>query len=244
MAEREPAGDPALPRAEAARESSPDLRVLLGIADFPLLLAGYRHVIGAAPGLRVVGVVEHAVSLDRQAVQLAAEIVVLEARPSTCPGLPLDTTIAAVRLARPAARILAVDCGGGVERLAGATAIGADGVLARDATAAEVLTAIRRLGRGETWTSPSSAAATGATPVPGTAPVCDDAFAALSEGTREVFRLAAIGHSSREIARRLNVSERTVHDHRATIMEKLGLHRRVELLCYALRRGIISATEL
>ena len=59
-----------------------------------------------------------------------------------------------------------------------------------------------------------------------------------------MFRLAAIGHTNREIARALHLSEQTVHNHRATIMEKLGFHDRVDLLKYALRRGVIQAAEL
>jgi DNA-binding NarL/FixJ family response regulator len=38
----------------------------------------------------------------------------------------------------------------------------------------------------------------------------------------------------------LNISEHTVHNHRARLMEKLGVHDRIELLKYAIRRGIIS----
>ena len=72
----------------------------------------------------------------------------------------------------------------------------------------------------------------------------EDAFETLSERSREVLRLAAFGHTNREIARTLHLSEQTVHNHRATIMEKLGFHDRVDLLRYALRRGVIQATEL
>jgi DNA-binding NarL/FixJ family response regulator len=72
----------------------------------------------------------------------------------------------------------------------------------------------------------------------------DDAFAALSEPAREVFRLAAVGRTNREIARTLHLSEQTVHNHRANVMAKLGVHDRIELLRYALSRGLVRATEL
>jgi DNA-binding CsgD family transcriptional regulator len=51
----------------------------------------------------------------------------------------------------------------------------------------------------------------------------------------------AAGHSNREIAEMLSISEHTVHNHRANLMEKLGVHNRLELLKYAMRIGIITA---
>ncbi len=66
----------------------------------------------------------------------------------------------------------------------------------------------------------------------------------LSDREREVLLLAAVGHTNREIARTLQLSEQTVHHHRATVMEKLGLHDRVDLLKYTVRRGVISVGDL
>jgi two-component system response regulator NreC len=78
-----------------------------------------------------------------------------------------------------------------------------------------------------------------------TGPVsADEAYESLGERAREVFRLAATGHTNREIARALHISEQTVHGHRAAIMERLGLHDRVDLVKYALRRGLVEVAEL
>ena len=63
----------------------------------------------------------------------------------------------------------------------------------------------------------------------------------LTDREREILNLVAAGHSNREIAQILNISEHTVHNHRARLMEKLGVHDRLELLKYALRQGIITA---
>jgi len=72
----------------------------------------------------------------------------------------------------------------------------------------------------------------------------EDAYDALSDREREVLHLAALGHTNREIARTLGLSEQTVHHHRATVMEKLGLHDRVDLLKYAIRRGVVKVADL
>jgi Response regulator containing a CheY-like receiver domain and an HTH DNA-binding domain len=71
-----------------------------------------------------------------------------------------------------------------------------------------------------------------------------DRYEDLSEREREVMLLAAIGHTNREIARTLHLSEQTIHNYRANVMEKLGFHDRVELLKYAIRRGIIDVADL
>ncbi|MDP2949940.1 MAG: response regulator transcription factor, partial [Chloroflexota bacterium] len=68
-----------------------------------------------------------------------------------------------------------------------------------------------------------------------------DPYDLLTDREREILHLVAAGHSNREVAQMLNISEHTVHNHRARLMEKLGIHDRLELLKYAIRRGIITA---
>jgi DNA-binding NarL/FixJ family response regulator len=78
-----------------------------------------------------------------------------------------------------------------------------------------------------------------------TDPGClDDPYESLSDREREVLLLAAGGHTNREIATSMHLAEQTIRNYRAHLMEKLGLHDRVELLKYALRRGMIEVAEL
>lgn len=62
----------------------------------------------------------------------------------------------------------------------------------------------------------------------------------LTQREVEVLGLIALGHTSVEIARKLNVSPRTIETHRAHIHKKLGLGTRAELVRYALRRGLLG----
>jgi DNA-binding NarL/FixJ family response regulator len=62
----------------------------------------------------------------------------------------------------------------------------------------------------------------------------------LSPKERQVLQLIADGNTSKSIATRLEVSERTVEKHRQHIMEKLGLYTVAELTKYAIREGITS----
>ena len=63
----------------------------------------------------------------------------------------------------------------------------------------------------------------------------------LTARETEVVKLVAEGSSNREIADELVISEKTVERHRANILEKLGMHDRVELTRYAIRRGLVEA---
>ena len=65
----------------------------------------------------------------------------------------------------------------------------------------------------------------------------------LSDRENEVLRLVAEGMSSKEIADRLCLSVKTVMVHRTNIMEKLDIHSRTELVKYAIRQGIVTASR-
>jgi len=231
--------------ADRDADNGPKAGVFLAIADFPLLVAGYRAVIDATPDLQVVGAIDSRETMHEQVAGSAADIVVAEWLPSTAAGSPSFPTIEEVRAARPTARILAIECRCGSEQFSLALRAGAHGFLTRRAAAGEVVSALRCIGRGETYVSPSMVTQMVDTYVRRSTPGApDDAFDALSEPAREVFRLVAVGHTNREIARTLHLSEQTVHNHRANVMAKLGVHDRVELLRYALRRGLVQGTEL
>ena len=62
---------------------------------------------------------------------------------------------------------------------------------------------------------------------------------ALTPRQREVLQLIAEGHSTKEIARRLHVSVKTIETHRAQIMERLDIHHVAGLVQYAIRRKIV-----
>jgi DNA-binding NarL/FixJ family response regulator len=62
----------------------------------------------------------------------------------------------------------------------------------------------------------------------------------LTPREQEVVKLVAEAHTNREIAEILHLSEKTVESHRANAMRKLGMRDRVELVRYAVRRGLIE----
>jgi DNA-binding NarL/FixJ family response regulator len=174
-----------------------------------------------------------------------ADVVITECLPYATTGCTSFRAIEEIRATKPATKILAIGCRCGSNEFSLAIKAGADGFLTREAQPVDVVEAVHRIARGETYVSPAIVTRmVNAYVLRDPAAERADPYETLSERSREVLRLAAYGHTNREIARTLHLSEQTVHSHRATIMEKLGFHDRVELLRYALRRGVIQATEL
>ena len=62
----------------------------------------------------------------------------------------------------------------------------------------------------------------------------------MTDRERDVLKLIAEGHTTKEVADILVVSPRTVEGHKTNLMAKLGIHNRIELVKYALRKGIIT----
>lgn len=219
--------------------------VLLAIFDFPMLISGYRTVIDGELDLHVVGSVpERDVLLDT-IDHVRPDVVITECQSFTTPGSGTFEAIEQIRSTAPAVRILALECRTGSEQFSLALKAGADGFLTREAEPSDVVAALRSVSRGQTYVSPAIVTRMVNTYVLRSpdAPI-EDVYATLSDREREVLLLAAVGHTNREIAKVFHLSEQTVHNYRANLMEKLGFHDRLELLKFAIRRGIISVADL
>lgn len=221
------------------------LAVLLAVFDFPMLVSGYRAVIDAELDMHVAGEVPDHESLPEALARVPADVVIAECIPFGTRGCGTFEAIEQVRAVAPDVRILALECRGGSEQFSLALKAGADGFLTREAEPADVVGAVRSVARGQTYVSPAIVTRMVNTYVlrSSDAPL-EDAYANLTEREKEVLLLAAVGHTNREIAKVFHLSEQTVHNYRANIMEKLGFHDRVELLKFAIRRGIISVADL
>jgi two-component system response regulator NreC len=221
------------------------LGVLLAIFEFPMLNAGLREVIDAEQDMEVIGEVESPQTLGDEVARSVADVVIAECLPFDRSGCTSFQSIESIRAARPAAKILALECRSSNEQFSLAIRAGAHGFLTREARAADVVTALRSVARGQTYVSPSIVTRMVNTYVlKSPRGALEDRYEDLSEREQEVLLLAAMGHTNREIARTLHLSEGTIHSYRANVMEKLGFHDRVELLKYAIRRGLIDIADL
>ncbi len=231
--------------SDSAMPAGPKLGVLLAIFDFPVLSLGFRAIIDAEPGMRVVDQIDDRASLREGIVGSGADVVITECEPFAVGTCSTVETLETIRSADPRLRIIALECRCGGDQFSRALKAGADGFLTREAHPSDVVTAIQYVGRGQTYVSPAIVTSMVNTYVLRAADQeVRDPYEALSDREREVLLLAAVGHTNREIARTFHVSEQTVHNYRANIMEKLGFHDRLELLKFALRRGVISPADL
>jgi two-component system response regulator NreC len=134
----------------------------------------------------------------------------------------------------PATRIVVISMEDNPVFAQRALTAGAVGYVAKDLADAELPQAIRAAAADQEFISPRVAAR------------LNELHRALTDHKLtqrevEVLRLIAFGHTSVEIARKLQLSPRTIETHRAHIHKKLGLTTRAELVRYALRRGLIGA---
>ncbi len=117
-------------------------------------------------------------------------------------------------------------------------AAGARGYLLKETAGGELVDAVHKVAGGEDYLQPSLGAALAKwkeSPGRVRARAVDD----LTPREREVLRLIALGHTNTEIATMLYVSVRTVENHRAGVMRKLGLRSRAELVRHAAEAGLI-----
>jgi two-component system response regulator NreC len=222
-------------------ENGARLRVML-CHDVPVMRGGLRSIINAERDMVVVaeadGITEAVDLID----EVRPEVIVTDLCMDGGDGLDAMRT---VKNKAPWLRILVLAVQGSGEFFLLAMRAGADGYLTRDAEPVEVVNAIRCVSKGHNYVNASIVTMLVSTYVcktrrgdPG------DPYDVLSDREREILCLAAAGHTNRGIAEILRLSERTIHNVRARLMEKLGFHDRLELLKYALRRGIISAGDM
>ena len=231
-------------RVSASEASAQALDVLLAIFGFPMLVAGYRAVIDGQPDMRVVGVVEDATALCGALERCPAHVVIVDCVSYADIAGTAFGAIEAIRGARPEMKIVALDRRCSSEQFSLALKAGADGFLDRETHAADVVNAVRCVSRGETYVCPALVTRMVNTYVlRNEGRSLEDPYDSLTDREREILLLAAVGHTNREIAKTLHLSEQTIHNYRANIMEKLGFHDRVELLKYALRRGVIAVAD-
>jgi two-component system response regulator NreC len=151
------------------------------------------------------------------------------------PGGSSIHTIGRLRVHAPETQIVLLTLEESPVFAAQALAAGASGLVAKHHADSELPPAIRAAAIGKVYLSPSIEARLD---VLRTAQAEDR----LSHREIEVLRLIALGFTSVEIARQLNLSPRTVESHRAHITGKLGLSTRAELVSYAIGRGLLETS--
>jgi DNA-binding NarL/FixJ family response regulator len=118
---------------------------------------------------------------------------------------------------------------------------GARGFVSKMAAFSELASAIQAVYRGDSFLSPSAATALVEECQQKTAVEGEkDPYQQLSDREREVLKLVVEGHTAREIADILVVSPKTVEWYKTSLMNKLNIHNKTDLIKFAIRKALIT----
>jgi len=213
------------------------LRILVG-DDHTLVRQGFRKILEERPEWEVVAEASDGREAVRQALSVLPDLAILDI------GMPFLNGIEATRqITRraPAVRVLILSMHSDEAYISQALKAGARGYLLKDSADVDLIRGVRAVASGKSFFSPTVAKMMLDDYVRHSADrETVDRFDSLSEREREVLQLIAEGHSNKAIADLLSVSPTTVETHRGHILQKLDVHNTVELVLYAVRRGVIS----
>jgi DNA-binding NarL/FixJ family response regulator len=142
-----------------------------------------------------------------------------------------------IRLQAPEVAVLMLSMHDDEDYLFEALKAGASGYVLKHQADHDLVAAVRAVGRGEPFlTGEAQRSLVRAWLADGSTGPQEP----LTAREQEVLKLIAEAHTNREIAAILHLSEKTVESHRANLLRKLGMRDRVELVRYAIRRGLIE----
>jgi len=214
------------------------LRILL-VDDHEVVRAGLRAVLSVEPDLDVVGEAATAREAIDKALALRPDVVLMDVRLGEPEDIGGIEACREIRSALPEAGVLMFSSYGERETVLSAIVAGAAGYLTKNVARAQLVAGIRAVGQGQslldsTVTGPilqRLVELSQASPRP------DDV---LSQREKEVLLLIAKGHTNREIAAALVISEHTARNHVTHILDKLGLSRRSEAAAFAAKLGLLD----
>lgn len=213
------------------------IRVLL-VDDHMVVRIGLRALIDSEPDMVVVGEAANGVEAITQAAALLPEVIVMDISMPEMDGLEATRRI---RADLPACHILILTVHAQERYLFPVLKAGGAGYVLKSTVDTELLDAIRTVAKGGAFLYPSATKMLledYLTHLHSDTP--QDTYESLSEREREVLKLLALGHTAKEVADKLALSQKTVETYRVRIMEKLNLNSRVDLVQYALARGLLS----
>jgi two-component system response regulator DesR len=198
------------------------IRILLA-EDQGMVREALAALLGLEGDIEVVAQVARGDEVVAAAVEHAVEVALLDIE---MPGMTGIEAAARLRKARPECRIVILTTFGRPGYLRRAMESGADAFLVKDAPAAQLADAVRRVLRGERVIDPTLAAAAlaeGANP--------------LTSRERDVLAAAADGSVNADIARRLHLSEGTVRNYLSMAIQKTSARNRAEAVRIAREKG-------
>jgi two-component system invasion response regulator UvrY len=209
------------------------MRILIA-DDHPIFRAGLKEILGKEKDVEVIGEADN----GRKALELVRkqrwDVVLLDL---TMPGKDGLEVLQDLRRERPKLPVLILSAHPEDQLALRMLKAGAAGYLTKDKAPEVLLTAVRKVLRGEKYISESLAAKVTLDVVAGAKPALHEA---LSHREYQVMRMIAAGKAQIEIAQELSLSVRTVSTYRARVLEKMKLKTNAELIRYALQNKLVD----
>jgi DNA-binding NarL/FixJ family response regulator len=207
---------------------------LLVADDHGIMRGGLRLLLDRQPDMEVVAEAADGIEAVEMALRERPDICILDVSMPRMTGLQATVEI---RAHAPEIAVLVLSMHDDERYLFEALQAGAAGyVLKREADQA-LVEAVRAVARGEPFLTNAAERSL-------IREWMDDDSSGPAEPLtlreREVLKLIAEAHTNREIGELLHLAEKTVESHRANLLRKLGMRDRVELVRYAIRRGLIE----
>jgi DNA-binding NarL/FixJ family response regulator len=209
------------------------MRVLIA-DDHGIVRSGLRLLLERQPDIEVVAEAADGAEARELAVRERPDLAILDVRMPKLTGLQVTREI---KRQAPEVAVLILSMHDDERYLFEALKAGASGYVLKTQADTDLMEAVRAVQRGEPFLTPSAQQTLIKDVLErGT----DEREEDLTPREEEIVKLVAEAHTTREIAEILHLSEKTVENHRGNAMRKLGMRDRVELVRYAIRRGLIE----
>jgi len=201
--------------------------------DHGIVRSGIRLLLERQPDLEVVAEAADGVDARDTVIREQPDLAILDVK---MPGLTGLQATREIKAQLPEVSILILSMHDDERYLFEALKAGASGYVLKSQADTDLLDAIRSVERGEPFLSPSAQQAL----IRDVLERGAEAESELTPREEEIVKMVAEANTSREIAEMLHLSEKTVENHRANAMKKLGMRDRVELVRYAIRQGLVE----
>jgi two-component system, NarL family, response regulator NreC len=212
------------------------VKVLLA-DDHPIVLQGLRRLLESKNGFQVVAETGDGLEVVGLTERYRPDVLIVDLM---MPGLNgLEVTRQVCRKIE-GIRVIVLSMHKDDDYVIQALRNGATGYVIKDTGPSELVEAIHQVMEGRRYLSPAIAERVSMQLLNHPDEPLEDPYEQLTSREREVLQLVAEGYTGKETADRLSISPRTVEQHRANIMRKLGLTNQREIVRYALRKGILA----
>lgn len=206
--------------------------------DHAIVRDGLQQLLKSQPDMEPAGEAEDGQQALEAAKTLRPDVILLDIAMPRLSGIEV---IALIREAVPASQVVVLSMHAKETYVQQALAAGALGYVLKASPSRDILDAIRAACRGEYFLSSRLQAEVIGKYLQAQQSVPSvRSYDLLSEREQQVFRLVAQGRSTSQIANILCVSPKTVEKHRTSLMNKLDVHDRLDLLKYAIKIGVVD----